>query len=106
MTCELTIVVDPDGHETRVDIAGVLDASSANACLKQLLHAMRATCPRLVVDLSRTTLVDTGGLGILAAARDQAAALGGHLRLTGVPSYLWPMIAEWLTHLPRAEPPT
>ena len=94
MTCELTDIVDPDGRETRVIVAGVLDTSSANRCLKHMLKAMRATCPRLAVDLSQTTLVDACGLGILAAARDEAITLGGDLRLTGVPGYLWPMIGE------------
>jgi anti-anti-sigma factor len=94
VNCELTINVDVDGRETQVSVAGILDASSANACLKQLLQAMHLEVPRLVVDLSQAELVDSAGLGILQAARAQAVTLGGHLRLVGVPEYLWPMIAE------------
>jgi anti-anti-sigma factor len=94
VTCELTIHVDPAGRETHVGVAGVLDASSANTCLKQLLRAMHLEFPRLIVDLSQAELVDTAGLGILQAARAQAVTLGGHLRLVGIPEYLWPMIAQ------------
>lgn len=96
MVCELTISVDPREGAARVVIAGELDASSANSVLKQLLAVLRSARTHVVVDLSQTCVLDTGGVGILAAAHLQAIAWGAELRLTGVPANLRSKIAaEW-----------
>lgn len=98
MVCELTISVDPREGAARVVITGALDASSANSVLKQLLGVLRSARTPVVVDLSRTCVLDTGGVGILAAAHVQALAWGADLRLTGVPADLRSKIAaEWTT---------
>lgn len=64
MVCELTISVDPREGAARVVIAGELDASSANSVLKQLLAVLRSARTHVVVDLSQTCVLDTGGVGI------------------------------------------
>lgn len=88
MTLQLTVKVDLDGRATTVAVAGTLDGTTANGCLKQLLKALHIATPSLVVDLAEVDAMDACGLGILLAARNQAAALGGSLLLTRVPNHL------------------
>ncbi|SEG83487.1 anti-sigma B factor antagonist [Nonomuraea solani] len=53
------------GELVVVSLAGELDADNISQVRKCLDEAVRASEPRLVVDLSAVTFIDTTGLGVL-----------------------------------------
>jgi len=64
---------------------GHLDYLSASDFKEELLGAVEAGWPRLVVDLSAVEFVDSSGLGALIGGLKAARAAGGDRRLAAVP---------------------
>jgi anti-sigma B factor antagonist len=67
-----------------VAVAGEVDACTAPDLLAALLEAVEVD-PRLTVDLSAVTFMDSQGLTALLRARQEAEHRGGTIRLEGVP---------------------
>jgi len=82
----MNFVVDrtarPDG--VCVAVAGEVDTYTAPQMLAALLAALE-TDPRLTVDLSAVTFMDSQGLSALLRTRQETERRGGSLRLEGVP---------------------
>jgi anti-sigma B factor antagonist len=66
-----------------VAVAGEVDAYTAPRMLAELLAAIERD-PRLTLDLSAVTFMDSQGLATLLRARQEAEARGGTLRLDRV----------------------
>ncbi|MFE6477078.1 STAS domain-containing protein [Streptomyces rochei] len=63
-----------------VTLAGEIDHNNSG----QLTHALRADGadqPRVVIDMSQVTFMDSSGINILIAAHQELTAAGGWLRL-------------------------
>lgn len=67
-------------HREQVSVTGVLDEFTADAVEGQLLP-LATTRPELVVDLTETRLLTSGGLSMLVRCVHRAAALGHRVRL-------------------------
>jgi anti-sigma B factor antagonist len=63
---------------------GDLDLATADKVKRTLTDLVDAGQPRLLMDLSQVTYVDSSGLGALVAAMKHARAAGGDLRLCGL----------------------
>jgi anti-sigma B factor antagonist len=74
-----------DGGVAVVRLAGRLDFQSAPDAKQELVDAVAAGSPKLVVDLAAVEFLDSSGLGALIAGLKAARAAGGDLRLAGVP---------------------
>lgn len=64
----------------QVRVTGVLDEFTADAVESQLLP-LATTQPELVVDLTETRLLTSGGLSMLTSCARRAASLGHRVRL-------------------------
>ena len=53
--------------------------------LRNSVHSLAATSA-VILDLSRVTTVDAGGLGVMLALREQVEAKGIHFKLMNIPS--------------------
>lgn len=62
-----------------VRVVGEVDIITAPALRRRLDTAISARRPTVVLDLSETTLLDARGVGVIVAARKDAAAHGGQL---------------------------
>jgi anti-sigma B factor antagonist len=69
---------------TVVEVRGELDLSTADALRSALDGAFETDPPRVAVDLTHVTFMDSSSLGVLVAALERARELGGELRLVGV----------------------
>lgn len=67
-------------HRERVRVVGVLDEFTADAVEGQLLP-LATTQPELVVDLTETRLLTSGGLGMLVRIAERASELGHRMQL-------------------------
>jgi anti-sigma B factor antagonist len=67
-----------------VRVAGDVDSQGARVLRDTLVGKVSAGDPRLIVDLTRVDAMDQAGLSALLAARQEAEAAGGSLRLAGV----------------------
>jgi len=63
---------------------GEIDVDSS-AGLDQAIHVGLRSSPRVIVDMTQVTFVDSSGLGVLVGARRHAAALGGSVSLVQPP---------------------
>lgn len=75
--CPLTVSVREAGAWTVVTIAGEMDLR-VTPLVRELV---RAGCRRLVLDLSRVTFMDVGGLDLLVERQREALGADGCLRL-------------------------
>lgn len=66
-----------------ITVGGEIDAHSAGGLREHLLIALCHLSPRLVLDLSRLTFIDSSGLAALVVTWKLAEAAGGTLRLAG-----------------------
>jgi anti-sigma B factor antagonist len=71
---------------TIAELAGELDIATAPALREQLLGLLRPGSSRLIVDLSKVTYCDSGGLAVLVGAGRRARLLGGFLHLAAASS--------------------
>lgn len=62
-------------------VAGELDIATAPKLREQLLAAISAHGPRLVLDLGDVGFLDSTGLGVIVGVLKRARTLGGDLRL-------------------------
>jgi anti-sigma B factor antagonist len=69
--------VDPTTHI--VDVAGEVDLYSAPELKMHVLDAIDSGKTRIVVDLTRTTFIDSTTLGVLVGARKRLRAYDGAL---------------------------
>jgi len=79
---------------------GRFDAYRAQGLRQELLEAIDQDNGRVIVDLSKVTLVDSQGLSALVTGMKRARQKGGDLRLVGLPSSV--RIVFELTRLDRA----
>src|SRR5690606_38106595 len=66
-----------------VAAVGEIDLATAPALRTELLTALVRYSPRLVLDLSGVTFLDSTGLAVLVAVHRRARAEGGELSLAG-----------------------
>ena len=69
---------------TVVEVAGEIDPESAPDLRAQLRETIDSMGPRIVLDFSRVSFMDSTGLHLLLTVRSWCDAAGGFLRLTGV----------------------
>jgi anti-sigma B factor antagonist len=65
---------------TVITLAGEIDVTTAPR-LRKRLTALASSGRPVVADLNQTSFLDAAGLGVLAAAAQQAAASGGSLHI-------------------------
>jgi anti-sigma B factor antagonist len=65
---------------TVITLAGEIDVTTAPR-LRKRLTALASSGRPVVADLNQASFLDTAGLGVLAAAAQQAAASGGSLHI-------------------------
>lgn len=78
-------------HITKIEDDGVVvlapvgefDISSVDLMRETFLEAVTADSNRLVIDLTRTTFLDSMALGAIIGANRRASGLGGWVRLVG-----------------------
>ena len=71
--------IDVDPQTQVVDLAGEVDLYSAPELKKHVLNAIDAGKTRIVVDLSKTTFIDSTTLGVLVGARKRLRTREGQL---------------------------
>ncbi len=79
---------------------GRFDAFRAQGLRDELLQAIEHESSRVVVDLTRVTLVDSNGVSALVTGMKRARQKAGDLRLVGMPPSV--SIIFQLTRLDRA----
>ncbi|MDH4111502.1 MAG: STAS domain-containing protein [Actinomycetota bacterium] len=72
------------GPWTVVGISGELDLSTTEALRAALEQGLGDGTPRLAVDLTDVTFMDSTSLGVLVGCLKQANERGGEMRLVGV----------------------
>ena len=82
---ELRILEQTGGDETRVRLAGPLDAGTAAHARTQLLRRSRGGTVPMTVDLSAVTLLSSAGVSALHQVAEQHTAQGAELRLDAAP---------------------
>jgi anti-sigma B factor antagonist len=81
----LTVTTTASGGQVAVlSAAGEIDHDSRLVLGDAADAALQEGRNRLVVDLTRVTFCDSGGLSLLVDLHKRTAALGGQLRLAGV----------------------
>ena len=96
---EEVAVEDRDGWRV-LRLAGEVDVATAPRLRDRLVQLITEGPPRLVVDLSGLTFIDSMGLGALVSGLKRARALGGDLRLAGPTDHVAKVLA--ITRLDQA----
>ena len=82
---EPTFETHTSGSWTVVDVEGELDLSTSTALRAAVEAAAGDTAaPRVAVDLTGVTFMDSSSLGVLVACLKEVQERGGELRLVGV----------------------
>ena len=81
---DLHLSTSSDGGYAVVSVSGEIDLETAAQLSDHALTAIREVSPRLVLDLSRVTFMDSTGLQVLIAIKRRAELAGGSLALVGV----------------------
>lgn len=68
---------------TVIEVAGELDLHSAPGLRAELARAAEATAPRLAVDLSGVTFLDSTGVGVLVGALKRTRQAAGEMAICG-----------------------
>jgi anti-sigma B factor antagonist len=79
----LSITRTDNGDAVVLALAGELDVISAPDLAEQLDALAAGACPRVVLELSRLSFVDSAGVSVLVKARHEAEANGRRLILRG-----------------------
>jgi len=82
----LRIGTDVQGNVTVVTVRGEFDRCAMDALPGIFERAMADAGPRVVVDLSHASFVDSGAIALLLQARKKAHSAGGDLVLSGCPA--------------------
>jgi anti-sigma B factor antagonist len=69
---------------TVVEVSGEIDLHSAPQLRAELLKAVDAAHPKVVIDLAEVTFIDSTGIGVLVGALKRAREKGGALNFCGV----------------------
>ncbi len=77
----LSLSTAPVGDRQVLEVGGEVDVYSAPSLRERLAALLSPASPSLVVDLSRIAFIDSTGLGVLVAAQNKAAELGGAVSL-------------------------
>lgn len=62
------VATNPSEDGVTVKVAGEIDVATSPALRQELHSALDAGAPRVVIDLSETTFIDSSGLGVLVGA--------------------------------------
>ncbi|RYG63980.1 anti-sigma factor antagonist [bacterium] len=85
-TMDLRMRVKTQGIATVVEVGGEIDLHSAPQLRAELLKAVEAVTPRVVIDLGEVTFIDSTGIGVLVGALKRAREKGGALNFCGIQS--------------------
>ena len=96
---EEVAVEDRDGWRV-LRLAGEVDVATAPRLRDRLVQLITEGPPRLVVDLSGLTFIDSMGLGALVSGLKRARALDGDLRLAGPTDHVAKVLS--ITRLDKA----
>ncbi len=77
----LSLSTESAGDVRILDIEGEVDVYSAPALREQLTTLVDAGNADIVADLSKTSFIDSTGLGVLVAGQNHAGEAGGALRV-------------------------
>ncbi len=83
---DLRLRVGTQGEATVVEIGGEIDLHVAPRLRAELLRAGEGDSPRVVVDLSEVSFLDSTGIGVLVGALKRVREKGGALNFCGVQS--------------------
>ena len=72
---------EPDSGAARVSVHGEIDMATAGAVLTRALRQIDLHGPSLVLDLTRTSFMDSSGLHLIEALRRRTCGQGGELVL-------------------------
>lgn len=81
---DLRTRVRTQGVATLVEVGGEIDLHSAPQLRAELLKAVEAAAPKVVIDLSDVTFIDSTGIGVLVGALKRAREKGGSLNFCGI----------------------
>ena len=81
---EPTFETRTNGSWTVVTVHGELDLSSSGALRAAVETASGDQAPRVAVDLTGVTFMDSSSLGVLVACLKEIGDRGGEMRLVGV----------------------
>ncbi len=81
---EPTFETGTSGSWTVVNVQGELDLSTSAALRAAVEEAVGDSAPKVAVDLSGVTFMDSSSLGVLVACLKEVQERGGDLRLVGV----------------------
>jgi anti-sigma B factor antagonist len=98
----LSITRTKDGRGVILALSGELDVISAPDLAERLDALAAEACPRVLLDLSRLSFVDSAGVSVLVKARHEAEAHGRQLILRGATEQVHQVfsvlgLADWLT---------
>jgi len=95
----MNLTSSTEGAITIVRIEGRFTASGAPLLKNAVTDAIRADSPRIAVDLSAVTFIDSSGLGALIGGLKSARVAGGDLRIAAAPDVVLAVLR--LTNLDR-----
>lgn len=99
----LSITRSGDGRGVVLALAGELDAITAPDLAEQLDALAAEACPRVLLELSGLTFVDSAGVSVLVKAKHEAEASGRQLILRSPTEQVHQVfsvvgLAGWLTY--------
>jgi anti-sigma B factor antagonist len=99
----LSITRSNDDRGVVLALAGELDVISAPDLAEQLDALAADACPRVLVELSRLSFVDSAGVSVLVKARHEAEANGRRLILRNPTEQVHQVfsvlgLADWLAY--------
>jgi anti-sigma B factor antagonist len=62
------VATNPSEDGITITVAGEIDVATSPTLRQELHTALDAGAPRVVIDLSKTTFIDSSGLGVLVGA--------------------------------------
>ena len=80
---DLTFATSSAGAWTVLSVEGELDLHTAPSLSERLLELGEVPSPRLAVDMTNVTFMDSSGLGVLVATLKRQRERGGELALVG-----------------------
>jgi anti-anti-sigma factor len=86
MAATLEIVERRSGPVTLLELAGDLVAHAGNPFREHIMTLISAGQTGILLDLSRVTSLDSGGVGALVAMYTHVSRRGGRLKLLGLTS--------------------
>ena len=81
------------GRTVVFEVQGQLIVGNRQEFKREVLLALQVGTPRIVIDFSRTTFIDSSGLGALITISKEVRAAGGDLRLAALSEDLHGLLA-------------